>query len=176
MNSRMLILLWIAMGAAACKNSTGPQTNARPTSSFLSFTSETGDYIGGVESHRYTLLDGPWSARFDTLNFRTGHVRIDVNTASADWGLDLSGPRGQPLIVGRYVDASRWPFNQAKSGLSFTGGTRGCNEVSGRFIIFELVLGPEGTVTFLHAAFEQHCDNSIAALKGEIAVVGNPLR
>ena len=158
-----------------------------PTSTFLSFTSAPGDYIGGGETHRYTVADGVWTARV-LRNYGgvqgTETVEVSVNAPPPVtqgywwWNLHLTAPAGKPIAVGTYEAARRWPFQPAtQPGLDFSGTGRGCNQLTGRFEILDLVISAAGdTVDRLHATFEQHCEGVSTALTGEIAVVANPWR
>src|SRR5215468_1053869 len=43
-----------------------PTTPRRARTTFLSYSSDSGDFIGQGQSHRYVLSDGQWRANFDT--------------------------------------------------------------------------------------------------------------
>jgi hypothetical protein len=166
--------------AAACGGSPlGPSESAQST--FLTFSSQKGDYIGQGESHRYTLADGVWSASY--LPNYGGRPAITLGIRPKDgvynwwWNLSLAAPLGRQLAVGTYETARRWPFEPPdQPGLDFSGSGRGCNTSTGRFVITELALGPDNSVDSLHATFEQHCEGVSVALTGEVAIVANPWR
>jgi hypothetical protein len=147
----------------------------------LTFTSEPGDYIGQGLSRTYHLGDGLWSAHYDTLN-SGGHVKIQVyaNNIATDgwwWDLDLGSPKGKPLTVGTYEAARRYPFQpDTQPGLSFGGTGRGCNTLTGRFVISELVIGAGDFVDRLTATFEQNCEGVSATLRGRVVIANNPWR
>jgi hypothetical protein len=85
------------------------------------------------------------------------------------WSLAFSSVQlGAPLAVGRYDDATRYPFEQAgHPGLDVSGSGRGCNVSSGWFEVESIAAGPNnGTFTELTATFEQHCENAPPALRG----------
>jgi hypothetical protein len=167
------------VGLAACSAATSPPpSESQPTHTFLSFTSDPGDYIGQSESHRYALVDGSWRAQFDTSD-GTGHINVYLSPPSGSWwwALDLAAPPGKSLSVGTYEAARRWPFNgPTQPGLGFYGSGRGCNTLTGRFVVLALTLEPDNTVDLLHATFEQHCEGASPALTGELAIVANPWR
>jgi hypothetical protein len=168
--------------ATACSDSnsvTGP-TRGTPATTFLSFTSAPGDYIGQGESHQYALVDGTWIARADVGVTEPNHVMIYITPVTTPWAwwwhLDFGSPQGQPLKVGAYENARRYPFNGSQPGLDFSGTGRGCNTLTGRFVITEIVLGPGNTLDRFHATFEQHCEGSSPALTGEVRILANPWR
>ena len=71
--------------------------------------------------------------------------------------------------MGTYSGAERYPFQSpTKPGLSVSGSGRGCNQLTGRFVVLELVLSPLGEVEHLAIDFEQHCEGGPAALIGSI--------
>jgi hypothetical protein len=53
------------------------------------------------------------------------------------------------------------------------GNGRGCNTLTGSFTISNVVFGPFGYVQTLDATFEQHCEGSEPALRGEVHIA-NP--
>ena len=71
------------------------------------------------------------------------------------------------LVAGYYGNVQRYPFhNPAKGGLSWSGQGRGCNTLTGWFMVdkarYEL-----GTLVELELRFEQRCDN-MAPLRGKM--------
>ena len=165
-------LLW-----SSCSGSpTGPSA---PATTFLTFNSMPGDYIGQGESHRYALADGVWYALASPLNGPPNQVYIEVTNFTQGWwwSMDFAAPKGQPLKVGTYDAARRYPFQpDTQPGLDFFGSDRGCTTLTGSFQIRELVIGPGNTVDRLHATFEQHCEGASPALTGEVAIVADPWR
>jgi hypothetical protein len=141
--------------------------------SFLSFSSEPGDYIGGGQSLSFT----PDSATFNVSGSedrREFHLQL-FPTAGSFWFLDLAAPLGQQLQPGTYEGATRWPFQSpTQPGLSFSGDGRGCNTLTGRFVVLEAKYGPAGYIERFHATFEQHCEGGPAALRGEVQIINPP--
>lgn len=177
----------LCVATAACGGSPNEPSGSRvPTSTFLSFTSAPGDYIGHGETHRYTLADGVWSARvlrnYGVQGSQTVAVSVNALPTVTQgywwWSLYLQAPGGKPIAVGTYEAARRWPFQPPTlPGLDFGGTGRGCNELTGRFEILDLVISAAGdTIDRFHATFEQHCEGVSTALTGEVAVVANPWR
>jgi hypothetical protein len=184
----MRIRGWIALTCLAAiasmgcngDSATGP-TRGSSATTYLDVHSDPGDYIGAGESHRYTLEDSVWTARADLGVMEPRHITISLrpidNSFRWWWNLDLAAPTGQPLKPGTYDNARRWPFQSASQpGLSFSGTGRGCNTLTGSFVIRVIELGPDNTLDRFSASFEQHCEGSSAALRGDINVVANPWR
>ena len=161
------------LGLVACGESTGPSTGA----TFFSYKSSPGEYVGAGESHRYAFGDGQWQAQANA----TGQVeRISVSViglpGSAYWSLDFAAPPGQALAVGTYEAARRYPFQGSQPGLSVYGNSRGCNTLTGRFVVVALTLAPGNVVDRFQARFEQYCEGASPLLSGEISIAANPWR
>lgn len=185
--ARRLVLAVAVLAGCRASDATGvtrSPSEAAPTATFLAYTSDAGDYVGGGAARRYAYAAGAWTARVDTAPVvdptQASHVSVTFQSSSdlgTWWNLDLQTPKGQPLAVGTYESATRWPFEApAASGLSFTGSGRGCNTVTGRFTITYLKVGTGGAIDGLHATFEQHCEGASPALRGEVAVAASPWR
>lgn len=149
-----------------------------PSVTTLTFTSESGDYIGQGLSRTYYLGDGTWNARYDNTR---GHVNVSVTNFSVSdgwsWYLDLAAPRGQQLTNGVYEGARRYPFQpETQPGLSFSGTGRGCNTLTGRFVVSDISIGPDNTVQRLTAAFDQNCEGASPTLRGRIVIASEPWR
>jgi hypothetical protein len=173
----------VAAATAGCgsdgDSATGP-TRGTAATSYLDLRSEPGDYVGAGESHRYTLEDTVWEARADLGVMEPRHIYISLRpkngTLSWWWSLNLAGPNNGPLAVGPYNDARRWPFSGVQPALDFSGTGRGCNTLTGSFVIREMVLGAGGTLDRFVGAFEQHCEGRSPALRGDISIAANPWR
>lgn len=124
--------------------------------------SEPGEYIGQGQTY---VHEGP------SVSWRTtgNRAEIDVSTPTTWWYGDFAPPDAAPrLEVGLYDDLQRHPFhNPVLGGLSWSGNGRGCNELTGWFIVDEVSYTPNGLVG-LSLRFEQHCDASSAPLRGLI--------
>ena len=73
------------------------------------------------------------------------------------------------LVPGAYEDATRWPFQAAGApGLDVHGEGRGCQVLSGRFVVLEATYDGSGKVQSFAADFEQHCENAVPALFGSV--------
>lgn len=152
---------------------------APPSTTTLSFTSEPGDYIGQGLSRTYYLGDGTWSAFYDTTFGSHVGIRI-LNLPGSQlwwWDLDFAAPRGQMLTVGTYEGAARYPFQpNAQPGLTLAGTGRGCNQLTGRFVVSEIQIGPGNTVDRLVATFDQNCEGRPPTLRGRVVIASDPWR
>jgi hypothetical protein len=83
------------------------------------------------------------------------------------WYVEFSSQQlGQDLAIGEYLDAERYPFESpATPGLSVSGDGSGCNTLSGKFTITDLAWRGSALLRAT-AAFEQHCEQGVAALRG----------
>jgi hypothetical protein len=138
---------------------------------FLSFVSDTGDYIG----QGWTLLEQApttiFSGTLDAQNHLSFNIIGSNGVRTLNWTLDLQPPQGQQLVPGTYLSATRYPFQSpAVPGLSFSGDSRGCNELSGQFTITDVAFAG-GVVQRLSATFEQHCEGGGPALRGTLVYV-----
>lgn len=77
------------------------------------------------------------------------------------------------LTPGFYNNLTRYPFhNSVKGGLSWSGEGRGCNTLTGWFVIDNIVFQGD-KLTELDLRFEQNCDGGSAALRGKIHWTSN---
>jgi len=138
----------------------------------LSLTSDPGDFIGGGQTTFLTPADGSFSA---SKNFDNG-VSIDFfGQAGVFWLLDFAAPNSQLLTVGSYTGGARFPFQAASQpGLSISGDGRGCNTLTGSFVVLEISYGAGTTINSFDATFEQHCEGATPALRGEIQFNAHP--
>src|SRR5262249_23298415 len=110
-------------------------TDARAFETSLKLDSELGDYIGMAQQYLYTPSNAtltaqrPWSS--------SNAVYISTGTASWPyWQLYFAAPNNQPLTVGTYEHATRFPFEDpAVPGLAVYGAM-GCDS-TGRFTVRE---------------------------------------
>lgn len=134
---------------------------------FLFLRGEPGDYVVGGTPYRFTPADGPFTA---TRNFHGGvSVSFNVSDFSHFWYLDFAAPGGVPLTPGAYEGATRFPFQgPGEAGLSLAGDGRGCNMLTGRFVVLEVVYGVGDEILSFAADFEQHCEGGSPAAFGSV--------
>jgi hypothetical protein len=133
------------------------------TGNYVYLQSQPGDFIGGGGDYLYSEADS-----VITVHAANGHLSVSVD-GNEGWGGDfqvmnaLSG-----LEVGYYGDLQRFPFhNPVKGGLSWSGEGRGCNRLTGWFVV-DSVTYDGSTVIGIDLRFEQHCEGVAPALRGEI--------
>ena len=165
------LALALAMATGTTGLLAGSEAHALPvTEGSFSFSGDDGDYISGGRS--YTYATASKDHMNVTGNTDNGVVTVSVDGANGDWWtLNLAAPSGKALTPGTYTGATRYPFNEAtEPGLSLSGNGRGCNQLTGTFTISAVEFGPQGYVKKLDASFEQHCEGSTPAARGEVHI------
>ena len=133
---------------------------------FLTFDSQPGDYVGGGIKQTWTPADGTFTAQ---PTYRGGITVSFTNFPQTWWYLNFGPPDAQTLTNREYEGAQRFAFHSpTKPGMDVFGSGRGCNRITGRFLVSELALAPDGTVQRLAIDFEQHCEGGPAALFGSV--------
>lgn len=164
MSHRFRRLLVIGLLVVLTSVVSGAPAAAQPT--VLLMHSQPGDYIGAGGNWLHTPADGAFSA---SRNFDNGVTISFQNFPATWWYLDFAAPGEVPLVPGTYEMATRFPFQEPTApGLSVGGTGRGCNTLTGRFTIFEVVYGAGDAITSFAANFEQHCEGQAPALYGSI--------
>lgn len=112
-------------------------TAAEAQTTALRFDSDPGDYI--VQGVDQTIT--PAQATFQIAsNFANGvSVSVTGPGFSFWWRLDFAAAGNQPLAVGAYESAQRFPFVSG-NGLDVGGSGRGCNRLTGRYVVREIEL------------------------------------
>jgi hypothetical protein len=72
---------------------------------YISYSSSSGDYIGGGQDRAFTDNDGNFSARISN-----NQITINFNGGSDWWTLNLAGPQDMKLTQGSYGGAQRCAF------------------------------------------------------------------
>lgn len=134
------------------------------TGNFFYLDSEPGDFIGQGQTWLYTA----GNSTFDSGTLASEFI-VGVQSAGKSWGAHFdhmsSIPRLQP---GYYPDVQRLQLhNPTRGGMDVSGDSRGCNTLSGWFVI-DSVTYTGTTVTAIDVRFEQHCENVSPALHGRI--------
>lgn len=107
------------------------------------------------------------------IGFEDTTVSLDVSAGGVTRTIALAAPVGQPIAVGAYEQAARTNLSAAgRPGLSVTGGGVGCNTVSGRFVVDQLVRDQGGLLQAFSARFEHHCEGAEPALFGSVSYNG----
>lgn len=121
----------------------------------------TVDWVHGV--------DGVFSGSENYGSFNQ-NIQIGYNNGSS-WLFNFSAPTynpdtntntGQPLHVGLYTGAQRFPFNSpTKPGLSVSGNGRGDNTLTGWFNVLEISFTSAGDLDKFAVDFKQFDESSI---------------
>lgn len=154
-----------------------PPGPASPTT-FLTFQTDPG-FTGGPHSRSYALSTAAFSGWRVTDAAQAVRITAgSLSSATASWQMVLSAPAGQPLQVGTYENAARFP-GAGQPGLDFfgmDGFAFSCNTSTGRFVVHELVYGPQGELERFRATFETMCTGAPAGIRGEVVIAADPWR
>jgi hypothetical protein len=134
-----------------------------PAGNYLHLESDTGDYIGGGATYDYTQANA-----FLNVSATGGHLTVGV-TGDQGWYGDFQAMSTLTrLEPGYYANLRRFPFqNPIRGGLSWSGEGRGCNTLTGWFVV-DAVTYSGSTLTSIDLRFEQHCEGGGPALHGQI--------
>jgi hypothetical protein len=129
----------------------------------LYYSSQTGDPIGQGQEVRFTGADGTFS-----VNSYPNTLGANFNTPGWThwWSLGIGTADYSVLQAGAYESAKRAP-SAGHPQLDFYGDGRGCNDLTGRFDVLEIVRDASGAVTQLAVNWEQHCNGIVPALFGQ---------
>lgn len=147
-----LLAIVMAIGAAFAEPSRG--------STFAILDSQPGDFVGGGERRTLTPDDG---AFYGSLIDSTAGLTISGPQVRVTF--DFVAPLASTLVNGLYENATE-NASARRPGLRVAVGSRSCNTISGRFVIFDIAVDTSGVLTRLAANFEQHCEGAPPALVG----------
>jgi hypothetical protein len=133
-----------------------PLRSASPISYLRAISSDKADYIG--QGKTYSYGGDELVVRRDARG-----VRIMVG----GWDINFGAPTGRFLQLGEYPDAKRHPFSGDSPGIEFSGNGRGCNQISGKFVVWELVTQGNEVVR-LAIDFTQSCEGKMPPLYGMV--------
>lgn len=141
-----------------------PAASSLPTSgNYIYLQSMLGDYIGGGQTRTFTDSNS-------VLSVSSNGAKLTVGVSNGSWyNGDFVGMNTlSQLEPGYYGDLQRWPFhNPVKGGMSWSGDGRGCNTLTGWFVIDKITY-LQGSLTEVDMRFEQHCEGGAPALRGRI--------
>lgn len=141
-----------------------PAPGATPvTGNYVYLESDSGDYIGAGQTYTYTPLDSQINPSTNVALFTLG------TTGAQSWTGNFSAMNSlSQLEPGYYGDLMRYPFhNPVRGGLSWSGEGRGCNSLTGWFVV-DAVAYNSGVLTAIDLRFEQHCEGGVPALHGQV--------
>lgn len=166
-------LLAGALTTAGLLTAVSPAQAQAVSSGSFTMTGDSGDYITGGATYSYDASAG------DSLTVSADEdlrgIYLSINAKNGDWwSMDLNAPLGKTLTAGEYPEATRAPFSGAGAGIDIGGNGRGCNTITGSFVVAEAVYGPHGYVEKFDATFEQHCEGGTSALRGRVVINNAP--
>lgn len=171
---RSAVLAFASLAAAAGALLTPTAAQAQPvTSGSFTMTGDPGDYISQGRDWSYEVARGDRLTVNGSADRRV--ITVSIDGANGDWWYaDFSAPAGAAIAPDTYAGATRYPFNGQGPGLSISGDGRGCNELTGTFVVDEVSFGPEGYIEDFDATFEQHCEGGEPAARGRVVIHNAP--
>lgn len=162
-----------------------PPPGAMPDSGNAMYVdSDWGDYIGAG----YVYWVGGGGAPAGTTPDVKGEVTVSLTESAGllrlglegavRWNAEFKGMDGLTrLQPGYYGIVQRYPFhNPRRGGMSFAMDSRGCNKLSGWFVIDEVSYRGDQLAS-IDLRFAQHCEMGLPALRGRIRwSVAGPVR
>ena len=140
--------------AAVPENFWQPQPTAIPADiSYVALDSQRSDFVGDGLKTTYTQAN----ARITLVAIEN---RLELLVQGEErWSATLQGPSGYPrLTTGFYTGLQRYPFHdRSRGGLAWSGEGRGCNEVTGSFVIDAISYGAQGQLESADFRLEQRC-------------------
>ena len=130
---------------------------------FVYLESEQGDWVGQGASYLYTDDDAQ-------INVTSSEAILSIDIfGSENWSGDFAGMSHlNQLEAGYYGDLERFSFhNPVKGGLTWGGEGRGCNVLTGWFVVDSVTYDGSNLVG-IEMRFEQFCDGDTGALNGQI--------
>ena len=134
---------------------------AQTTSLYLQ--SQSGEFVGAGA----TQTVGAGDATFGVSATSAAIFATVVKPDGTSWNIDLFAPMGSVIAAGTYINATRFP-TAAWPALDVYGDGRGCESLTGRFLIRELDIDGGGAVVRFAADFEQHCEDASPGLFGAL--------
>jgi len=134
-----------------------PPSGATPTTgNFVYLQGDAGEFIVGSSPSLYQIV---------SVTATGSNVSISAGGYTGVFQGMNSIPQ---LQVGYYAGLMRYPFhNPALGGLTWFGNGRGCNTLTGWFVV-DRVNWANGVLAGIELRFEQHCDGQSAALHGAV--------
>ena len=141
---------------------------------FLDLVSEPGDYIGQGQTYYFSTSDGSFT-KYDLHNDNSFHLVYFGHGDSVS--IEMLAPFNELFVPGTYTGATRYPFQNAEDpGLTVTMDSRGSNNITGQFTIYQAIYDANGELVNFLANFEQHSEGADPALFGRVEynAVANP--
>lgn len=141
-----------------------PAPGATPaTGNYVHLQSDPGDHVGGGATTTYTQANSVLG-----VTLSGGLLRVEINGNTWWYGnFQAMNSIGQ-LQPGYYPSLGRHPFhNPVRGGLDWSGSGRGCNTLSGWFVVDNITFNGTALAS-IDLRFEQHCEHASAALRGKV--------
>jgi hypothetical protein len=140
-----------------------PTSFTPPRGNYVYLQSDGGDYIGAGGTYVYTSAVAVLS-----VSATAGMLSLGVQ-GDERWDAQFAMPQSSTRLArGQFVNLQRYPFHDtARGGLSWAGEGRGCNALSGWFVVDDALYEGDA-LSSIALRFEQRCENSNAALRGKI--------
>jgi hypothetical protein len=128
----------------------------------FAYSSSSQSWVGGGETVSVTPALGFTFTPHRNFNNGVSFAINDFDTnpdfgATRWWYLNFAAPYDQPLTIGSYQGATRWPFQEiGAAGLDFSGNGRGNNMLTGSFDILEVTYALDGELLTFAADFLQY--------------------
>ncbi|GFE56853.1 DUF5018 domain-containing protein [Geobacter sp. AOG1] len=153
----------VAYTVTAEDNSVATYTVRVTIPNYVHLQSDTGDYIGSGNTYTYTQADALIGVS------ATGDLLSTSINGDQKWSGYFQVPNSlSQLQPGTFSNLTRYPFNNpAVGGLSWSGEGRGCNTLTGWFVVDNATYS-NGNLDAIDLHFEQHCEGGVPALHGQI--------
>ena len=134
-----------------------------------SFVAPAGNYVYLLNTFRSANeLASSATSSIEVDTTRTATLDIKVGGFGGWQGQFVGMNSLSQLKTGYYPDLQRYPFHNAvKGGMSWSGYGRGCNTLTGWFVV-DQVSYALGALTSIDLRFEQFCDGSALPTRGAI--------
>ena len=136
---------------------------ARAQTTSLYLESQSFDFVGRGVTQTIAAADATFAVSSTGDTIFASVIKPDGTT----WNVDLFAPVGGTIAPGSYLNATRFP-TAARPALDVHGNGRGCDLLTGRFLVRELQVDGGGAVVRFAADVEQHCQDDSAGLFGAI--------
>ncbi|MDF1796819.1 MAG: hypothetical protein P1U63_09810 [Coxiellaceae bacterium] len=125
----------------------------------------SGDFVSGGKTEIFTGVK-------QTSSF--SGVSFDMPGKVTNMTASFAAPAKQKLKVGTYDFATRLPFQQSyQPGMNVSGDGRGCNSLSGKFVVRQVDYKSDGSIKDIAIDFVQHCEMRSSAMYGALRYNSN---
>ncbi|MGZ5199297.1 MAG: DUF4214 domain-containing protein [Telluria sp.] len=142
-----------------------PAGSVPSAGNYVYLEGEAGDLLGGGKQSLYTSANS-------TIGVRSfgNYAEVGVAGPTSSYFSGTAAPMYNlgHLAPGYYPGVLRYPFNNpAKGGMDWNVGSTGCNTLNGWFVVDKVTYDGD-RITALDLRFEQHCEQLVPALHGQV--------